>query len=68
MLDRRLSPPGRERRFRLYGEEIKIRAKTEQRLMFRRPAKIEDSGKDKAAVDVSPSGEEIKIQAKQSSG
>jgi len=32
--------------------------------MFRRPAKIEDSGKDKAAVDVSPSGEEIKIQAK----
>jgi hypothetical protein len=32
--------------------------------MFRRPAKIEDSGKDKAAVDVSPSGEEIKIRAK----
>jgi len=32
--------------------------------MFRRAAKIEDSGKDKAVVDVSPSGQEIKIRAK----
>jgi hypothetical protein len=43
---------------------LKIRVKTKQRLMFRRAAKIEDSGKDKAVVDVSPSGQEIKIRAK----
>jgi hypothetical protein len=35
--------------------------------MFRHSAKMKDSGKDREAVVISPSGEEVKIQAKQRS-